>query len=114
MKISLLHYSAPPIVGGVESVIEHHARLMANDGHDVQVVAGRGAQFDPRVQFIHIPLLDSRHEEVLQLKAELDRGVVPDGFSQLTSRTETELREALSTTDILIAHDVCSLQKNLA
>jgi glycosyltransferase involved in cell wall biosynthesis len=114
MKISLLHYSAPPIVGGVESVIEHHARLMANDGHQVQVVAGRGAQFDPRVQFIHIPLLDSRHEEVLELKTELDQGTVSDRFKQLTSRMETELRKVLSNTDVLIAHNVCSLHKNLA
>jgi hypothetical protein len=32
MKIALLHYSSPPIVGGVESVLAHHARLMANAG----------------------------------------------------------------------------------
>ena len=29
-KVALLHYSAPPIVGGVESVLGHHARLMAD------------------------------------------------------------------------------------
>ncbi len=114
MKISLLQYSAPPIVGGVESVIEHHARLMANDGHQVQVIAGRGSQFDPRVQFIHIPLLDSRHEEVLKIKAELDRGLTPAGFVELTARTEAELRKVLADTDVLIAHNVCSLHKNLA
>ena len=28
MKIALLHYSSPPVVGGVESVLAHHARLM--------------------------------------------------------------------------------------
>ena len=34
MKIALLHYSAPPIVGGVESVLAHHAREMAAAGHE--------------------------------------------------------------------------------
>jgi hypothetical protein len=35
MKIALMHYSSPPVVGGVESVLAHHARLMKKDGHDV-------------------------------------------------------------------------------
>ena len=34
MKITLLHYSAPPLVGGVESVIGHHARLMVQAGRE--------------------------------------------------------------------------------
>src|SRR5690348_5528769 len=91
MKISLLHYSAPPIVGGVESVVEHHARLMADDGHQVQVIAGRGAQFDPRIEFVHTPHLDSRDEEVLAVKQQLDQGVVSDRFDPLASTIEKEL-----------------------
>ena len=47
MKIALLHYSVPPVVGGVESVLAQQARLMADAGHAVQVIAGRGGQFDP-------------------------------------------------------------------
>ena len=41
MNIAILHYSVPPIVGGVESVIAHHARLMAANGHSVRLIAGR-------------------------------------------------------------------------
>ena len=59
-NVALLHYSAPPIVGGVESVLGHHARLMAGAGHQVQIVAGRGEQTDPHIPFIHLPLADSR------------------------------------------------------
>ena len=72
-KIALLHYSAPPVVGGVESVLGHHARLLADAGHEVRIVAGRGEQIDPRIPFIHLPMADSRHPEVLAVKAELDR-----------------------------------------
>jgi hypothetical protein len=71
MKICLLHYAAPPVVGGVESVIGHHARLMVEDGFEVTILAGRGAQVDARIPFIELPLLDSRHPEVLEVKAEL-------------------------------------------
>ena len=40
MRIALLHYSSPPIVGGVESVLARHARLMAGAGHHVPLLPG--------------------------------------------------------------------------
>lgn len=114
MKITLLHYSAPPVVGGVESVMDHHARLMADDGHQVQVIAGRGRQVDSRIRFASIPLVDSRHADILSMKEELDRGRIPVSFESTVGRIEALLSEQLKDTDVLIAHNVCSLNKNLA
>ena len=54
---------------------------MADDGHNVTLIAGRGTAVDPRNQFMHIPQADSRHEAVIQCKTTLDKGVVPDQFS---------------------------------
>ncbi len=42
MKIALLHYTAAPVVGGVERVMEEHARLFARHGHRVTVLCQRG------------------------------------------------------------------------
>ncbi len=114
MKIILLHYAAPPVVGGVESVIAHHARLMADAGHEVRIFAGRGDQLDARIRFVSLPLVDSRHPEVLSLKPDLDAGRVPDRFDPLVERIAARLREAIADSDWLIAHNVCSLNKNLA
>src|SRR5688572_7752327 len=113
-KIALLHYSAPPVVGGVESVLGHHARLMADAGHQVRIVAGRGEQTDPRIPFIHLPMADSRHAEVLAIKAELDAGHIPPKFARLADSLTANFNELLDDVDILIAHNVCSLNKNLA
>ncbi len=114
MNIALLHYAAPPIVGGVESVMAQHARLMARDGHDVCLVAGRGGQIDERTGFRQVPLLNSRDAEVLALKAELDRGRVPPAFEALAQRIQGELQPILDDADVVIPHNVCSLNKNLA
>ena len=114
MKIALLHYSALPVVGGVEQVMAQHARLLAEDGHRVTVVAGRGEGLDPLYQFVHLPAADSRHPEVLKLKTQLDRGIVPVEFFELVERLDNELHQILADTDLLIAHNVCSLHKNLA
>lgn len=113
MKIILLHYSAPPVVGGVESVIGHHALLMAEAGHEVRIVAGRGEQLDERIRFIQIPLADSRHPMVLSMKDQLDGGVVPEIFDEVVNNLVEELRDGIQDADCLIAHNVCSLNKNL-
>jgi glycosyltransferase involved in cell wall biosynthesis len=112
-KVALLHYSAPPIVGGVESVLGHHARLLADHGHQVQIVAARGGQTDSRIPFIQIPLADSRHPDILAIKSELDAGRVPSQFAEWVASLTANLNEALDDTNILIAHNVCSLNKNL-
>ena len=114
MKIAILHYSAPPVVGGVEAVLARHAKLMASAGHEVRVIAGTGDPFDRRVHFISIPLLASRHTVVLDAKSELDKGVIPQGFTNLVSEIKVRLSQALDSVDLLIAHNVCSLHKNLA
>jgi glycosyltransferase involved in cell wall biosynthesis len=113
-KVALLHYSAPPIVGGVESVLGHHAHLMAEAGHQVQIVAGRGQQTDPCIPFLQVPLADSRHPDVLAMKAELDAGRVPPEFANLVDSLTASLSEILDDVDVLFAHNVCSLNKNLA
>jgi glycosyltransferase involved in cell wall biosynthesis len=114
MKISILHYSVPPIVGGVESVIGHHARLMCADGHEVNLIAARGKVFDEKITLTKIPLADSRHERVNQMKMQLDKGEATKDFESLRDDLANELQAALKNVDILIAHNVCSLNKNLA
>ncbi len=114
MHIALLHYSAPPVVGGVESVIAHQARYLAAAGYDVRIIAARGEQTDRRVRFVHIPLADSRDARVLRVKEQLDRGEVTEEFEALRDELKQELARALADADVLIAHNVCSLNKNLA
>jgi len=114
MQIDLLHYAAPPVVGGVESVIAHHARLMADAGHIVRILAGRGGQFDERIPVVSLPLVDSRHPQIEAVKGMLDQGLLPPEFERLVSQIHATLSQACVGTHILIAHNVCSLNKNLA
>ena len=114
MNIALLHYSVPPIVGGVESVIAHHARLMNDDGHSVRLVAARGEAMSGQIPLVRIALADSRHERVAHVKTQLDSAAVTSEFESLRDELVGELQSALAGVDVLIAHNVCSLNKNLA
>ena len=114
MNIAILHYSVPPIVGGVESVIAHHARLMSANGHSVRLIAARGESLDEKIPLTTIPLADSRHTRVAKMKEQLDRGEVTRDFESLRDELAEQLLDALSGVDVLIAHNICSLNKNLA
>lgn len=114
MDIALIHYSTPPIIGGVESVLAHHARLMSAAGHSVRVVAARGERWSDSIDFMRLPLADSLHPEILGAKKELDAGRVPPEFEDLVRRISDQLLSAVANTDVLIAHNVCSLNMNLA
>ncbi len=113
-KVVLLHYAAPPVVGGVEQVLAHQAELLVKAGHTVEVVAGRGSGWDPRIQVRVIPEIDSRFPKVIQMKKILDEGVVPPEFAEFQEEIVQTLRKVLAGVDVLIAHNVASLHKNLA
>jgi mannosylglucosylglycerate synthase len=113
MKIALLHYTCSPVVGGVENVLAEHARLLAKAGHEVTVLAGRGGQFDERIRVRIFPRLNSRHAEVLRVKAALDLGKRTPAFDKLCEQIGENLLAELKGFDLLVAHNVASLHKNL-
>jgi mannosylglucosylglycerate synthase len=103
----LLHYTAPPVTGGVESVLGAHARRLRRAGHDVLVVAGRG---DCQV----VPELDSRHPEVEALAQRLARGGDPEpGFERLRARIRERLEPLLLGRQLVVAHNVMTMPFNL-
>ncbi len=113
VNIVLIHYAAPPVVGGVEAVLARQAELLARAGHRVHVLAGRGQTWSASVPVEVLPLIDSRHPRVLEVKSSLDRGTVPPEFSTLSAEIQEDLAASLAGTDVLIAHNVASLHKNL-
>jgi mannosylglucosylglycerate synthase len=111
--VGLLHYTAPPVVGGVEIVLGHHARLLAAAGHSVRVITGRGGRFDLPVGSVRVPLADARHPRVRTARAALDAGRVPTDWPALVDELADQLRSALAGLDVVVAHNVCSLHFNL-
>jgi glycosyltransferase involved in cell wall biosynthesis len=114
MKIALIHYSAPPIVGGVETVLARQAQQFERAGHSVVVLAGRGQQWHARIPVTVIPQMDSRHPQVLKLRAALDAGQVPPEFDAFSAQLEADLRAALAGAGAVVLHNVASLPMNLA
>ena len=113
-RLAILHYAAPPTIGGVEATLAAHARLFARHGYPVKIIAGRGAPFDPHIPLEIIRDADSQSPRVLQINAELARGEVSPAFHALARELTRALTTALADCDLLIAHNALSLHKNLA
>jgi glycosyltransferase involved in cell wall biosynthesis len=112
-RLAILHYAAPPVVGGVEATIYHHARLLTAKGYAVEVIAGRGESFHPRVRVHLLPETDSQHPAVLAISSRLAKGECPASFMALRDRLVIQLRELLADAAVCIVHNAMTLHKNL-
>jgi glycosyltransferase involved in cell wall biosynthesis len=114
-ETAILHYTAPPIVGGVENVIGAHAQAFIESGYPVTVVAGRGeaASLPSEAGIVLVPEMDSLHPEVARASATLDTGQVPPDFDDLTSRLIENLKPVLDRFDNVIIHNVLTKHFNL-
>lgn len=113
-RIALIHYTAPPIVGGVEAVLARQARLLAQAGYAVRVIAGVVDVDFPGVEAVAIPPMYGGHPEIAPLQAALGQGQLPADFPRWRERLKRALSEALQGIEVAILHNVCTLDKNLA
>lgn len=114
-KVAILHYSAPPVIGGVEAVMQAHARQLQLAGYPTTIIAGRGSQEAVGVDasFIHIPEIDSQHPDILAASLILEKGRVPTNFEQLVNDLENKLTPIIKEFDILIVHNLFTKHFNL-
>lgn len=112
--VAIVHYAAPPGIGGVEVTMLHHARTLAAAGYPVRMIAGSGQGAIPGVEWYIDPLFGSRGTAIEGVNQRLAAGSADDAFTALVERTEAALRTALAGVDVAMVHNVLSLHKNLA
>jgi glycosyltransferase involved in cell wall biosynthesis len=115
-KIAILHYTCPPVVGGVEAIMAAHARLFAASGYQVTLFSGRGPvppSDQPNIDTFIEPLIDSKNEELLVLNRELDQGQLPAGFEAFKNQIVEHLAGKLKGYDACFVHNAFTLHKNL-
>ena len=112
MKIALLHYTHPPVIGGVESVLERHAQLFADAGHEVRVICAEGESL--RVPMLRIPEMSATHPLTVAAQQEIREGEPGKQFRLLVERLKGQLAERMEGCELVIAHNLLSMPFNLA
>ena len=115
MLVALVHYAYPPVVGGVEFVMEQHTALFVRNGYHVRIVAGRGESSVENVNVREIPeLLPSNPgAEAAQAEIEEKSGDTPV-FDAFEEKLYGELKAALEGCDVVIIHNIMTMHFNLA
>jgi glycosyltransferase involved in cell wall biosynthesis len=112
-RVAILHYASPPTIGGVESVMAYQARGLIRAGYAVRVVSGSGESFDEGVETAINTLFGSTHPQVLTIQAELAEGYISPQYHNLREQIQTALHTWLADVDVVIAHNLLTLHKNL-
>jgi len=112
-NIALLHYSCPPVVGGVEEVVRQQANLFHRYYNNVKIFAGMGGRFSQNFSIEINPLLSSRNEKILlaHKKAVAEKNIKP--LQNLSNKIYKYLIDSLQSFDVLIAHNVLTMHYNL-
>ena len=113
MRITFLHYAYVPVIGGVEFVMEQHAKLIAERGHEVKVICGSGAAAEgSRVTVVKVPELSPSHPDCAAAHASLagDRAA----FNKLKAEFLRRFRTELGDSDLVFVHNVMTMHFNLA
>ena len=112
-SVAILHYSCPPVIGGVEFIIAAHAREFAEAGYATKLIVGKGGEIDPRVKTVLIPELTSSGGPVGSVLKQLAHGTVPRNFEDIVKRVEKRLATALRDVDVCMVHNVLTMHFNL-
>jgi len=109
--IAFLHYSCPPVVGGVEEVLYQQASVFHRQDHNVLVITGSGGKFTDQYRILINPLIGSRDPDILSAH----RKMYDSRFELdiLTDKITDFLFESLVNMDVLIAHNVLTMPYNL-
>ena len=115
MRIALVHYSVPPVVGGVERVVADQAAIMAARGHDVTVIAGNlfNETGNGRIASVVIPDISPAAQPVVAAHEELGSDAGSRAFKHARAGLEDQLCVALQNCDAVLIHNVCTMQFNL-
>jgi mannosylglucosylglycerate synthase len=113
MEVVLVHYSYPPVIGGVESILRQHAALFARRGHTVRVLAGTG-ESDLHATVELVPELSPTHPLVVEMAVELAAGSPGPAFAELQRRLATYFAESLAGTGVVFVHNLFTMPFHLA
>lgn len=110
MKITLVHYSAPPTIGGVERVMGQQARALQAAGHEVTLLVSKGESHPDWPEVVVLPEFDTA-EGLRQALEDQDWVIVHNMFTMPfdwpASRSLADLSNTLPRTRFINwVHDV--------
>jgi glycosyltransferase involved in cell wall biosynthesis len=116
-SVGIIHYTGPAgVIGGVELVIDDHARLLAKAGYEVHLLSANEGGINHANVIEHgIPLLSPENPRVLTVQEQIlrEHNETSD-FKALKNEIKTEVLRDLLGVKKCIVHNIPSMPYNFA
>jgi glycosyltransferase involved in cell wall biosynthesis len=113
-KIAIIHFTIYPVIGGVEILIDQHARLLADRGYDIELFVAQGQKFDPRVKVTVVPEIDCTSKDNMEVRQKLEKEntVIPK-FEVLSKDVYKVFKKLLADKDYCVIHNMQTNQLHI-
>ncbi len=112
-QLVMLHYSIPPVVGGVEFMLEPLAQLFAKNGWYVSMLTGKGNINNKNIKTTNIPELFPGNPYVKNMQKMLTSGSLPENYELAVTNFEKKLVTHIGDIENIIIHNMMTMPFNL-
>lgn len=114
MEVGIVHYTGGEI-GGVETVIRYHAKILGREGHTTHLIYGTGGKLHySNVHEHEIPLLSPRNPEIERIQDELLCEGSSERFESAKDEIKQDLLKAIEGVRVCMVHNIPSMPYNFA
>ncbi len=113
-QVIIIHYTLPPIVGGVESILGPLAEVFAKNGYLVTVLAGEGNIEEQNIKTSIIPELSPNNVHVKNQQRILRLGSLPESYEFRLQNLQRRIETEVGNINDIIIHNIMTMPFNLA
>ena len=112
-RIALLHYTYPPVIGGVEFVMEGQANILTDMGYKVRVITASGGEINsnPDIEICKIEEIWGGNP-IVKSSFKKNGGLNPEVFEWAKRLLKKKLKKALVGVSKCIVHNVMTMHFN--
>jgi glycosyltransferase involved in cell wall biosynthesis len=112
-QLIIVHFTLPPIVGGVENMIGPQAEVFAKHGYLVTLLAGDGRIEGDNVKTSIIPDLNPTSPHIQKIQRILKLGSLPEDYEYRLQNLQKKIETQVGDIETIIIHNLMSMPDNL-
>ncbi|MCF7884940.1 MAG: glycosyltransferase [Candidatus Marinimicrobia bacterium] len=113
-QVIIIHYTLPPVIGGVENMLKPLAEQLAQHDYIVTFMAGRGGINSTKIKTTLIPELDPGNTKIAKMQRQINTGTLPEHYHSKVKEIEKKIETRIGYIDNIIIHNMMTMPFNLA
>ena len=113
-QVIILHYTLPPVLGGVEKLLYPLAEQFVNNGFIVTFLAGRGSLNSNKIKTTLIPELDPQNTNIVKTQDKIEEGLLPENYKSRVEEIEKKIETRIGYVEHIIIHNMMTMPFNIA